>query len=207
VPFVSGGDRHHPRLWWKTKGYPERDVDTHEETTDQLADLRTSARGWHGVQLAVLGFIGLCGVLQGNSGTDDPRWLQVLSGSLVLAALVLACIATALVALAAWPVYGARAPTHSNAAEIARTSGRLRAGIAITFVSVAVTALAASSAWWPSDQADAAPQVEVSTRSGVVLCGDLVSPGSAAVGIATSSRAFQVDNDSLLRVRPVDGCD
>ena len=71
---------------------------------------------------------------------------------------------------------------------------------------LAVTALAASSAWWPSDQADAAPQVEVTTRSGVVLCGDLVSPGSAAVGIATSSRAFQVDNDSLLRVRPVDGC-
>ena len=180
-------------------------MDTADET--QLADLRTSARGWHGVQLAVLGFIGLCGVLQGRSGSDDPGWLQVLSGSLILAALVLACVATALVALAAWPVYGARTPTHSTAAEMTLTSRRLRAGIAITFLSVAVTALAASSAWGPREQAAGTPQVEVTTRSGVVLCGELASPDSAALGIATSSRSFQLDSDSLLRVRPVDGCE
>lgn len=35
---------------------------------------RASAKGWHGVQMAALGFIGLCGVLQRDDG-DDPRWL------------------------------------------------------------------------------------------------------------------------------------
>ena len=34
-----------------------------------LADLADSRRGWHGVQLAVLAFIGLCGVL---SDADPP---------------------------------------------------------------------------------------------------------------------------------------
>jgi hypothetical protein len=41
----------------------------------RLAELRTSARGWHGVQLAVLGFIGLCAVLQGQADSPAPRAL------------------------------------------------------------------------------------------------------------------------------------
>src|SRR3712207_8556040 len=38
--------------------------------TGRLDELRASARGWHGVQLAVLGFIGLCGVLQEEQPSD-----------------------------------------------------------------------------------------------------------------------------------------
>jgi len=45
------------------------------------------------VQLAVIGFVGLCGVLK--SGSDaGPTWLEILAGILVLIALVLACLAT-----------------------------------------------------------------------------------------------------------------
>jgi hypothetical protein len=64
----------------------------------RLTALRSSARGWHGVQLAVIGFIGLCGVLQGGR-PENPMWLQVYAGVLALAALALACVATVLVAL------------------------------------------------------------------------------------------------------------
>jgi hypothetical protein len=44
-----------------------------------LAELGRSARGWHGVQLAVLALIGLCGVLT-DSDPGDPRWLRVAAG-------------------------------------------------------------------------------------------------------------------------------
>jgi hypothetical protein len=120
-------------------------------STSRLTELRSSARGWHGVQLAVLGFIGLCGVLQGTAGEDNPRWLQILAGWFVLLALVLSCVATALVASAAWPVYGSTRvdqPDVGDEKEIRRTAYRLRAGIAITFVAVTVLAVAATSSWW-----------------------------------------------------------
>jgi hypothetical protein len=64
--------------------------------------LRVSARGWHGVQLAIIGFIGFCGVLQ-DGRPDNPTWLQVWAGVLAMAALVLACVATFLVGRVAWP--------------------------------------------------------------------------------------------------------
>ena len=50
-----------------------------DQAPSRIAELRGSARGWHGVQLAVLGFIGLCGVLREGAGSGEPHWLQVLS--------------------------------------------------------------------------------------------------------------------------------
>ena len=47
-------------------------------------------------------FIGFCGVLQ-NGRPDNPMWLRVWAGILVLAALGLACCATFLVGRVAWP--------------------------------------------------------------------------------------------------------
>ncbi len=55
----------------------------------RLDELRASARGWQGIQLAVLGFIGLCGVLQ-RGGRSIPRWIQILAGIAALVALGLA---------------------------------------------------------------------------------------------------------------------
>lgn len=112
----------------------------------RLAELRTSARGWHGVQLATIGFIGLCGVLQ-RGRSDNPTWLQVLSGLVALAALVLACAGTFLVARVAWPLYGGVA--RDQGGDLARDAARLRRGLVYTFTAVAVVALATASGWWP----------------------------------------------------------
>src|SRR5687768_12057994 len=86
---------------------------------DRLAELRGSAQGWHGIQLAALGFIGLCGVIQ-TGDASTPWGLQVLSGMLVLVAFALACAGIYLVGRAAWPLYrGEPAPTAGDdAAEI-----------------------------------------------------------------------------------------
>ena len=105
-------------------------VDT-DPAQDRLAELRGSAKGWHGVQLAALGFIGLCGVLQ-TGDASDPMPLQVLAGILVLVAFACACLGIYYVGRAASgrstgpepaaapasptpPPSGARAPTCAAA--------------------------------------------------------------------------------------------
>jgi hypothetical protein len=70
-----------------------------------LAELRSSASIWHSLQLAVLGFSGLCGMLQRGSSAA-PSWLQVLAAILAFGALGLACLATFLTRGVAWPLYG-----------------------------------------------------------------------------------------------------
>src|SRR5262245_46230180 len=110
-----------------------------------LRDLANSARGWHGVQLAVLAFIGLCGVL---SDTDPrmPRWLEVTAGVLAVSALVASSVSIFVVASVAWP-FSSRAAGGDVPQVAAR---RLRMGIALTYVAVGLMAFAASSSWWPT---------------------------------------------------------
>ena len=183
-------------------------MDADDRTTARLAELRVSARGWHGVQLAVLGFIGLCGVLEQGSGADNPSWLQLLSGVLVLAALAFACCATVLIGLAAWPIYGSGSVEGSDA-QIVRTSGQVRVGILLTFVAVAILALATSSAWWPKGTDTLAVgehSVEVTTRAGVI-CGDLgESPGRGLMAVSVGGRFVSLALTDVLAVQPVDGC-
>src|SRR3954447_9116885 len=127
----------------------------------RLEELRTSAKGWHGVQLAVLGFIGFCGVLKGE-GSTAPRWMEALAGILVLVSLAIALYATYLVGRAAWPLYGARgAEPADDAAEVARTSRRLTTGLALTFTAIALLALAGTSSWWPSGGSPSSATVEL----------------------------------------------
>ena len=45
---------------------------------DRLEELSASARGWHTIQMAVLGFIGICGVLRTTS-SPAPRAVQWLA--------------------------------------------------------------------------------------------------------------------------------
>ena len=73
-----------------------------DSATDGVADLRDSARGWHQIQLAVLGFVGLCGVLQ-RGRPENPSWLQTLALLLIVAALVTALAAVFVVGRVAWP--------------------------------------------------------------------------------------------------------
>jgi hypothetical protein len=93
---------------------------------DAAAQVHASAREWHKLQLGVLGFVGLCGVLRGDSGSGRPLWLQDLSGITALAGLVLALVAVTLVATVAFPLVA----VPGNPPAIAR---RLRLGIGVTF--------------------------------------------------------------------------
>ena len=187
--------------------------DEQDQGEGRIAELRGSARGWHGVQLAVLGFIGLCGVLREGAGSNAPHWLQVLSGLLVLAAFGIACLATVLVALAAWPVYAPRRPGAAGQpgedSEVARTSRRLRVGITLTYAAVAVLAFAGSSAWWPGDEGTGGQQqgaVEVTTRAGQVCGGLQSSPGQGVMAVSSGGRVVQVALADVVTLRPVDGC-
>ena len=180
-------------------------MDTDDEGASRIGELRVSARGWHGVQLAVLGFIGLCGVLQRGAGSGEPHWLEVLAGLLALAAFGIACVATVLVALAAWPVYAARPRAADDDGDVASTSRRLRTGITLTYVAVAVVALATSSAWWPTNANAAQSSVEVTTGAGQI-CGDLASPsGRGVVAVSAAGRVVEIALSDVVSLRPVDG--
>lgn len=171
--------------------------------TDSTDALAASARGWHGIQLAVLGFIGLCGVLQQESGL--PRWLQIVAGVLVLAALASACAGIGLVGLVAWPVQHDEAGATPGAGPGPRAARRLGAGIVLTFAAVFLMALAGTSAWWPSGSGGDA-LVQVSTNGGV-LCGELVDSDPGTITVARSGQSLVVRLGDVLQVDPVATCE
>jgi hypothetical protein len=169
-----------------------------------LEELRASARGWHGVQLAVIGFIGLCGVLKGGR-PDNPMWLQVLSVLLIFVALALACAATYLVARVAWPLYGPRHEVGDEAAEVARAGRRIKQGLVLTFTAVAALAVATASGWWPQPVESGGAggtQISVQARSGERVCGTLgqASPGNLSVDV--DGRPVVVSLDNVAEIDP-----
>lgn len=160
---------------------------------------RGSARGWHTVQLAVFGFVGLCGVLK--SGTSPaPRGLEAAAGVLVLVALAVACWATFLVGRVAWPLPG-------RSVDPAAAGRRLRSGLWLTFLAVLLVALATATAWWPSPaEGDGAALVRVTTSAGTV-CGTLASGAArGTVRVLTDGRALDVPLTRVARLSPVGGC-
>jgi hypothetical protein len=175
-----------------------------EPEPSRLTELRSSARGWHGVQLAVIGFVGLCGVLQGGR-PDNPMWLQVFAGVLALAALGLACIATFIVALVAWPLYGGRETAVTDeAAELERDGRRLKQGLVLTFVALAVLALATATGWWPQD--DGGEQVAVQASNGERWCGTLADAGPGTLSVTVDGDPVAVALQDVAAVAPVDSC-
>ena len=174
----------------------------------RLAELRSSARGWHGVQLAVIGFVGLCGVLN-DGGSGAPHWVQALAGYLALAALAVACIATYLVGRAAWPLYDVRRAEPAVRDELVRTSRRITAGLFLTFTAVGLVALASLSSWWPSDDGgggDAAAAAVRIEAGGTSVCGTLAAAQPGSVGLSVDGRDVAVRFDQLTSLEPVDGC-
>ncbi|HEV7805626.1 MAG TPA: hypothetical protein VGO80_07410 [Solirubrobacteraceae bacterium] len=181
-------------------------TDVPSEGHDRLLELRASAKGWHGVQMAVLGFIGLCGVLQRDDG-GDPTWLQVWALLLALAALLTALWAIVLVGRAAWPLYGPlpELPSESDyEARLRVTSRQLSRGLALTFVSVALLALGTASAWWPSESE--AGLVEVQADSGQRVCGALAEAPQGELRIISGESTVSVSLQSVSAVRVVDSC-
>jgi hypothetical protein len=158
------------------------------------ATVRDSARGWHQIQLAVLGFVGLCGVLQqGRPG--NPMWLQTLAGLLVVGALLTALVAIFIVGRVAWP----------PAAPPARPAEHLRAGILLTFVAVGMLALGTASMWWP-ESAQQGEQVELQAADGRAWCGRLTAARDGAVSVQADSGAVILAVGDVAALRPVDSC-
>src|SRR6476661_3272712 len=93
-----------------------------------------------------------------------------------LGALGLACVATFLVGRVAWPLFGGgQSSVADPAADLEREGRRLRRGLILTFVAVAMLALATASGWWPQPEAGsgAANLVAVQVGSGQRVCGAL----------------------------------
>jgi hypothetical protein len=174
----------------------------------RLAELRGSAKGWHGVQLAALGFIGLCGVIKPGE-SSNPEGLQALAGTLILVAFVAACLGIYDVGKAAWPIYGAQPlpVVDADPASLDRASRQLRRGLALTFISIALTALAATSSWWPTEQAGAGATVEVQTAGGQTVCGEIAgTTQNGTVRVVTDAQAVDVQVGQVASLRPVDSC-
>jgi hypothetical protein len=169
-----------------------------------LAELRASARGWQSLQLAVIGFIGLCGVLQGGR-PDNPTWIQVWAGLLALAALVLALLAMFVVARVAWPLYGGREPALPEAEAIALEGRRLRRGLVLTVAALATLALGTASGWWPQDEGGG-DLVAVQAADGQSWCGALGEAAPGALRIEVEGAPVVVSLDDVAALGPVESC-
>ncbi len=182
---------------------------------DRLAALSASARGWHTIQMAVLGFIGICGVLR-TASSPAPRAVQWLAAALAVAALAVACAAIFSVGRVAYPV--AETPDDGHGA--AGASARLRTGIRLTIVALILAVIAALSGWWPSaassasstassaagGSSSAAGTVAVTGASGQAWCGPLVSGPAGAVSVQTANGIVTVPAQDIAQVSPAERC-
>ncbi|MCV7283266.1 hypothetical protein H7J88_26880 [Mycolicibacterium flavescens] len=163
--------------------------------------VQESAREWQSLQLAVLGFVGLCGVLSGDvSGRTRPNWLQEAGAMAAFAGFAMAVAAILLVATVAHPVI---TQPRTSAAAISR----LRVGIALTFAAAALTAVAALTWWWPQpgSPAPSAPRIEVTTSQGSV-CGSPVPGRSDAVALEADGEQIVIPLRRLLALDVVESC-
>lgn len=172
---------------------------------DALDRLAASARGWHRIQLAVLSFVGLCGVLWANGDPAGPRWLQWLAGGLAVLALALACLAVFLVGRVAHPFQEPAVRTGgADPATVASGSRRLRTGIRVTYLAVVVLVVATLSAWWPSPTGSG--EVEVRDAAGQLWCGELADAPTGAIRLDTADGPITVPLDRVAMLRPTSGC-
>lgn len=172
---------------------------------EALSELAASARGWHRIQLAVLGFIGFCGVLWGNEGSAGPAAVQWLAGALVVLAFLLACMAIYLVGRVAYPFYGpGQTAEMVDEPTMARRTRRLRTGIFGTYLAVAMLVAATLSAWWPAPPDNGA--VVVSDAAGRTLCGHLLQGPAGEIRLATAGGTVTIPLHRVALLRPVGDC-
>ena len=164
--------------------------------------LSASARGWHTIQMAVLGFIGICGVLR-TSDSPAPRAIQWVAAALAVAALAAASLAIFSVGRVAYPVNDA-ADGDGALPSAGQAAARLRAGIRLTIVAVILAVIAALSGWWPAKASTAA--VAITGTSGQAWCGPLVSGPAGAISVRTGNGVITVPAQGIAQVRPVAQC-
>jgi hypothetical protein len=171
---------------------------------DTFSNLASTAKGWHSMQMGVLGFIGLCGVLQsGDSGI--PSWLESLTSLLAGAAFVVACVAMVLVGRVAYPFYGATAAGQADQARVSRMGTQLKVGIRTSFVAVVLIVVSALSGWWPGGGADAG-SVQVRDAAGRTWCGPLTDAPTGSVGVRTADGPVAIRMDAIAEISPVGSC-
>jgi hypothetical protein len=168
---------------------------------DRLKELSASARGWHTIQMAVLGFIGICGVLR--TAGSAPRAVQWLAAALAVAALAAASLAIFNVGRVAYPISDA-ADGPGPLPPAGQAAARLRAGIRLTVVAVILAVIAALSGWWPSPSSTAA--VAVTGTNGQAWCGPLVTGPADAISIRTSNGVVTVPTQAVAQIRTVAQC-
>ena len=167
---------------------------------DRLETLSASARGWHTIQMAVLGFIGICGILRTSSAA--PHAVQWLAGALAVAALAVACMAVFTVGRVAYPV----GDSLDGDRAVAGVTARLRAGIRLTIVALILAVIAALSGWWPSAASNPAAAVAVTGTTGQAWCGPLVSGPADAISVRTANGIITVPTQAIAVVSPVVRC-
>ena len=165
-------------------------------------ELSASARGWHTIQMAVLGFIGICGVLRTTSSSPAPRAVEWLAAALAVAALVVACLAVFAVGRVAYPVTAAG--DARAAPDAAEAAARLRAGIRLTVVALILAVIAGLSGWWPSATATTATAITGTT--GQAWCGQLVDGPSGAISVRTANGVIAVPTQAIAQIRSVAAC-
>lgn len=164
---------------------------------DKLID---SAKGWHSIQLGVLGFIGFCGVQQMSEPVKGPEWLSWWWMGFSAFAFGLSLVSMWFIGGVAYPVYGGgidRMPKNAP--------GRLRTGIRMAFSSILMMVVAALGGWWPSE---ASPNlVSVTDASGASACGTWVEGAPAgSIFLDTSDGRVTVRLAQVSEVRPVASC-
>jgi len=176
-----------------------------------ITQIRASAVAWQKIQFAVLGFIGLCGVLKGTGTSGGPRSLQLVAAILIVLALMAASYATFLVGRVAWPLYSADRPAPADPStsgndEIKRASRSLRGGLGLTLVALILASLAATSSWWPAKGAGSAALVSVSTTSGVTLSGTWAGDSNGSLVLQFSGQMDQIPLSQITMVDPTSSC-
>lgn len=182
---------------------PDMPGDDQDSQTGRLA---ASARGWHRIQLAALGFIGLCGVLWSAGESSAPESVGWIAGLLALTAIVLQGVAIYLVGTVAYPFYGvaASARADTDAAKPAAKSRRMRTGIRMTYGAVGLVAVATLAAWWPHT-ADS-DLVEVRDAAGASACGELVDGSGGQLALDTADGPVTVSLEAVAELRLVSEC-
>jgi type IV secretory pathway VirB2 component (pilin) len=164
-----------------------------------LDRLRESARGWLTIQLGVLGFIGLCGVLT-TARPDLPRPLQIIAALLVLAAFAFGCLSILVVASVAWPTYGAATPATGDVTSV---GFRLRAGLLMTVLALALVALAATANWWPAGGEGNLVRADAASQS---FCGELRTGQQGTLTLDVEGSPITLPLNRVVSIEPVDSC-
>ena len=174
-----------------------------QAATARQEELSASARGWHNIQIAVLGFIGICGVLRTTGSSPAPRAVEWLAAALAVAALVVACLAVFTVGRVAYPVTVATGDAGASP-DAAGAAARLRAGIRLTIVALILAVIAGLSGWWPSAAATTA--TAITGTAGQAWCGQLVDGPAGAISVRTANGVIAVPTQAIAQVRPVAAC-